>query len=214
MRKKGDVMNKRDAVETKTRILSVAEEIFSEVGFDGARVDDIAKEACVNKALIYYYFKSKDEILDTLFTSLVEDVKRILIKSVEGYPDIRQGNGYRELFDAYINFIVEKRKIIKVAITESAKSSSNLSIVMKVGNLIIDAEIENIRKAYEAKGLSFPVDKQELLITEFFTGLMPLFGYALYKDEWESFYNISEEELREKFYQSFKKTHLAAHLVT
>ncbi|PAV12944.1 TetR family transcriptional regulator [Methanosarcina spelaei] len=207
-------MNKRDAEETKTRILSVAEEIFSEVGFDGARVDDIAKKACVNKALIYYYFKSKEEILDTLFTSLVEDVKGILIKSVEGYPDIRREDGYRELFDAYINFIIKKRKIIKVAIAESAKSSSNISIVMKVGNLIIDAEIENIRKAYETKGLNFPADKQELLVTEFFTGLMPLFSYALYKDEWERFYNISEEELREKFYQSFKKVHLAAHLVT
>lgn len=184
------------------------------MGFDGARVDDIAKKACVNKALIYYYFKSKDEILDTLFTSLVEDVKKILIKSVERSSDIGQEDSYRDLFNKYMNFIIEKRKIIKVAIAESTKSASNISIVMKVGNLIIDSEMENIRKAYEAKGLSFPVDKQELLITEFFTGLMPLFSYALYKDEWERFYNISEEELREKFYQSFKKTHLAAHLIT
>ncbi|AAM06944.1 TPA: TetR/AcrR family transcriptional regulator [Methanosarcina acetivorans] len=214
MRSKGDVKNKRDAVEKRTKILLVAEEIFSEVGFDGARVDDIAKKACVNKALIYYYFKSKDEILDTLFTSLVEDVKKILIKSVERSSDIGQEDSYRDLFNKYMNFIIEKRKIIKVAIAESTKSASNISIVMKVGNLIIDSEMENIRKAYEAKGLSFPVDKQELLITEFFTGLMPLFSYALYKDEWERFYNISEEELREKFYQSFKKTHLAAHLIT
>ncbi|AKB37764.1 Transcriptional regulator, TetR family [Methanosarcina siciliae C2J] len=221
MESKGDVKNKRDAVDKRTKILLVAEEIFSEVGFDGARVDDIAKEACVNKALIYYYFKSKDEILDTLFTSLVEDVKKILIKSVEGSSDIGQESSdigqedsYRDLFNTYMNFIIEKRKIIKVAIAESTKSTPNISIVMKVGNLIIDSEMENIRKAYEAKGLSFPADKQELLITEFFTGLMPLFSYALYKDEWERFYNISEEELREKFYQSFKKTHLAAHLIT
>lgn len=207
-------MNKRDSVETKNRILSVAERIFSEVGFDGARVDDIAKEAGVNKSLIYYYFKSKDEILDTLSTSLVEDVKKILIRSVENAPDTNQEDSYRQLFDAYMNFIVEKRRIIKIAIAESSKSSSNLSIVMTVGNLIIDAEVENIRKAYEDRGLHFPTDKQELLITEFFTGLMPLLSYALYKDEWESFYNISEEELREKFYQSFKKTHLAAHLIT
>ena len=66
-------MNKRDAAETKARILSAAEILFSEVGFDKARVDDIAKEAGVNKALIYYYFESKDEILETLFSSLVED---------------------------------------------------------------------------------------------------------------------------------------------
>lgn len=76
-------MNKRDPVETKARILSTAERLFSEVGFDKARVDDIAKEAGVNKALIYYYFESKDEILETLFSSLVEDAKRMLVESVE-----------------------------------------------------------------------------------------------------------------------------------
>ena len=50
-------MNKR-VRRNKGKDLSAAEDIFSEVGFDGARVDDIAKDAGVNKA-IYYYFKSK-----------------------------------------------------------------------------------------------------------------------------------------------------------
>ena len=204
-------MSKKDAVATKTRILTVAEKMFSELGFDGTRVDDIAKEAGVNKALIYYYFKSKNEILDTLFASLVEDVKKILIKNVIDTPYINHEESCRQLFDAYLSFIIEKRKIIKIAVVESSKSSSKNIIVMKIGNLIIDAEIENVRKEFKAKGFYFPEDQQELLITEFFTGLMPLLGYALYMDEWMDFYNIGEEELREKFYNSFKKTHLAAH---
>lgn len=65
----------RDSVETKARILKTAEKIFSEEGFDGARVDKIAKEAGVNKALIYYYFKSKNEILETILSSLFQDAK-------------------------------------------------------------------------------------------------------------------------------------------
>ena len=85
--------------------MSVAEEIFSNVGFDGARVDDIAKEASVNKALIYYYFKSKDEILDTLFLNLVEDAKKMLIKCMEGTPNVCTGDNYKKLFDTYIHFI-------------------------------------------------------------------------------------------------------------
>lgn len=208
----GVFLNKRNAVETKARILTVSEKLFSEVGFDNARVDDIAKESGVNKALIYYYFTSKDEILETLFASLIDDVKKILIKSVENTPDISQGDNYRQLFNQYIHFVAEKRKIIKIAIAESTKSSSNLSVVMVLGNLIINAEIENIRNAYKRKGLKFPRDMQELLVTEFFTGLMPIFSYAVYKDEWEKFYNITEEELQEKLYRSFIKTHLAAHI--
>ena len=62
----------RDSVETRARILKTAERIFSEEGFDGARVDTIAKEAGVNKALIYYYFKSKEEILETILSGLLK----------------------------------------------------------------------------------------------------------------------------------------------
>mgnify|MGYP000920875881 CR=1 FL=1 len=206
-------MNRRNSIETKARILSVAEEIFSNVGFDGARVDDIAKEASVNKALIYYYFKSKDEILDTLFLNLVEDAKKMLIKCMEGTPNVCTGDNYKKLFDTYILFITEKRNIIKVAIAESAKTKTKISVVMELGNLIINAEIENLRKKYVAQGLHFPEDRQEMLIMEFFTGLAPFFNYALYKDQWEDLYQVSEEELQEKFYQAFKKTHLRAHLL-
>ncbi len=204
--------NKRDAVETKARILSTAERIFSEVGYDKARVDDIAKEAGVNKALIYYYFKSKDEILETLFAGLMDDAKRMLIRSMEGSPDVISGDNYKTLFTIYIQFIMRKRKILKVAVAESTKASSKLSIVMELGNLIINAEIENIRKEYEAQGLQFPKDKKDILVMEFFTGLMPFLSFALFKDQWESYYQMSEKELCDKFYDAFKKTHLAAHL--
>ena len=156
-------MNKRDAAETKARILSAAERLFSEVGFDKARVDDIAKEAGVNKALIYYYFESKDEILETLFSSLVEDAKRMLVESVEKTSDVLNEDNYKALFDVYIRFIMEKRKILKVAIAESVKESSSISVVMELGNLIINAEIESIRKACESKGLNYPEDKKKYL---------------------------------------------------
>ncbi len=205
-------MNKRDAAETKARILTTAERLFSEVGFDKARVDDIAKEAGVNKALIYYYFESKDEILKTLFSNLVEGAKRMLAESVEKIPDVLNEDNYKALFDVYIRFIMEKRKILKVAIAESVKESSSISVVMELGNLIINAEIENIRKACELKGLDYPEDKNEMLVTEFFTGLMPFICFALFADQWESYYHISEKELCGYFYEAFRKTHLAAHL--
>jgi len=47
---------------------------------------------------------------------------------------------------------------------------------------------------------------------EFFTGLVPFLAYALYKEQWESLYNVSEEELRETFYRVYTRTHLAVHL--
>ena len=65
-------MNTEDVPRTKLKILKAAEKLFAEKGFDGARVDDIAGNAGVNKALIYYYFKSKRDILEELFSDLIQ----------------------------------------------------------------------------------------------------------------------------------------------
>ena len=57
--------------QTLQRIVTAAEKIFAEQGIDGARTDAIARAARVNKALLYYYFDSKEDLhrftLQTLF---------------------------------------------------------------------------------------------------------------------------------------------------
>ncbi|MGE5107743.1 MAG: TetR/AcrR family transcriptional regulator [Sphingobacteriales bacterium] len=54
--------------DKKIQILTAAEELFSEQGFDGTSVRDIAQKAGVNLAMISYYFGSKEKLL----TALVE----------------------------------------------------------------------------------------------------------------------------------------------
>jgi AcrR family transcriptional regulator len=57
--------------ERKTQIINAAEGVFTEKGFDQARMDDIAEETGLSKGTLYLYFKSKDEliiaILDRMF---------------------------------------------------------------------------------------------------------------------------------------------------
>ncbi|MGE5252207.1 MAG: TetR/AcrR family transcriptional regulator [Bacteroidota bacterium] len=57
--------------ERKGQIISAAEEVFTQKGFDQARMDDIAKATGLGKGTLYLYFKSKDEliiaILDRMF---------------------------------------------------------------------------------------------------------------------------------------------------
>ncbi len=56
--------------DTYSRILTAARKIFSKEGFDGARMDEIALLANVNKAMIYYHFKSKEELYRNVIDSL------------------------------------------------------------------------------------------------------------------------------------------------
>lgn len=57
--------------ERKTQIINAAEDVFTQKGFDKARMDDIAKETGLSKGALYLYFKSKNDliiaILDRMF---------------------------------------------------------------------------------------------------------------------------------------------------
>jgi TetR/AcrR family transcriptional regulator len=62
--------------ETRTAILAAAEHIFADGGLEGARVDAIAAKAGVNKALLYYYFRGKEELYAAILESHMQEFHR------------------------------------------------------------------------------------------------------------------------------------------
>lgn len=54
-------------INTEEKILQAAIKIFMRDGYDGARMQEIADEAGMNKALIHYYFKSKEKLFEKIF---------------------------------------------------------------------------------------------------------------------------------------------------
>lgn len=55
---------------TESQILIAAREVFIVKGFDGARMQEIADHAGINKALLHYYFRSKDKLFDAVFSEI------------------------------------------------------------------------------------------------------------------------------------------------
>src|SRR5215217_8189549 len=55
---------------TEEKILEAAKKIFLTKGLDGARMQDIANEAGINKAMLHYYFRSKDKLFEQVFTEV------------------------------------------------------------------------------------------------------------------------------------------------
>ncbi|MBI5372932.1 MAG: TetR/AcrR family transcriptional regulator [Sphingobacteriales bacterium] len=52
---------------TEEKILAAAKKIFVQQGMAGARMQDIADEAGINKALLHYYFKNKEQLFEVIF---------------------------------------------------------------------------------------------------------------------------------------------------
>jgi len=204
-------MTNKDSINSKQRILEAAEQIFAEAGFDGARVDDIASKAGVNKALIYYYFESKDAILDELFEKLMADGKSVQSRTLSDYPDMDREDMFMAFMEKNLKFALSHKNLIKIALTESMKSNSKHSNLLKRCDIIIEAELEYIKKKYDSKGLAFPYSRKEFAVMEFFTGIMPIFNFAVYSDTFEDYYGMSENELKETFMRAFRLTHMSGH---
>ncbi len=67
----------RNSAETRAAILQAAGRIFAEAGLAGARIDAIAAAAGINKAMLYYYFKSKDGLYRAVLERNVEEFHRL-----------------------------------------------------------------------------------------------------------------------------------------
>jgi TetR/AcrR family fatty acid metabolism transcriptional regulator len=128
------------AADKRRLILDAAVRVFARQGFNGCRVSDIADEAGVAYGLVYHYFRSKDEVLDTLFLerwNVLLDVIREL--------DARDMPA-REKLHAITSFIVDSYKhdpdLMKVIIVE----------VTRAANSFGRTHLAKIREAYELIG--------------------------------------------------------------
>jgi TetR/AcrR family fatty acid metabolism transcriptional regulator len=111
------------AVDKRRMILDAAVRVFARQGFHTCRVSDIADEAGVAYGLVYHYFQSKDEVLDTLFLErwnvLLDAIREIDSRDVHA----------REKLYAIASFIVDSyrhdpdlMKVIIVEVTRAANS--------------------------------------------------------------------------------------------
>ena len=119
-------------------ILDAAVRVFARQGFHSTRVSDIADEAGVAYGLVYHYFKSKDQVLNELFTERWS----LLLAAIEETD--RTGETPREKLGAVAAFIVDSYRhdpeLMKVIIVE----------VTRAANSFGRTHLPEIRRAYES----------------------------------------------------------------
>jgi TetR/AcrR family transcriptional regulator, fatty acid metabolism regulator protein len=117
----------RPAVDKRRLILDAAVRVFARQGFHTCRVSDIADEAGVAYGLVYHYFQSKDEVLDTLFLErwnvMLEAIRETDAQSIPA----------REKLYAIASFIIESYRhdpeLMKVIIVEVTRAANSFGAV-------------------------------------------------------------------------------------
>ena len=67
---------------TSDKILAAAKKVFQEKGMAGARMQDIADEAGINKALLHYYFKNKEQLFFRIFSEALNQFFPKIIENI------------------------------------------------------------------------------------------------------------------------------------
>ena len=89
-RSNGAKPQRRDPAATRQKLLAAARREFAESGLAGARVDEIAARAGVNKQLVYHYFGDKDALYLAVLEWVYEEIRAQERKlNLEGLPPER-----------------------------------------------------------------------------------------------------------------------------
>jgi len=125
------------AAEKRRMILDAAMRVFARQGFHTCRVSDIADEAGVAYGLVYHYFSSKDEILDTLFLERWNVMLQAIAEADRTQPSPR------DKLRAIAGFIVDSYRyepeLMKVIVVE----------VTRAANTFGRTHLAKIREAYQ-----------------------------------------------------------------
>jgi AcrR family transcriptional regulator len=100
------------------KLLKASEILFAEKGFEGTSVDEIAKKAKINKAMIYYYFSSKEGLFVHLVQKYFSEFD-MMISKVEIKPGKSSRSIIHELLEIAIDYIAEHANIIKIVHVET-----------------------------------------------------------------------------------------------
>lgn len=107
--------------DKRRRIIDAAVEVFADKGFFGARVSEIAEVAGVADGTIYLYFKSKDEILISLFRERMNEILHRFIEILAETEDPEQK--LRRYITEHLALVAEQPKLMQVLTVELRQSA-------------------------------------------------------------------------------------------
>jgi TetR/AcrR family transcriptional regulator len=155
-------------MNTEHRILLAAEEVFLDKGFSAAKTTEIARKAEVNHALVHYYFRSKENLFETVFINKYKQVLVVLTEAVDGEKPYLER--LQQIITAQFDLFVNSPKMPLFIVNEFLNNPQRLNFLKRKISLFpqeILIRFENqTKKAIEA-GLIHPIDTKELLFNVF-----------------------------------------------
>jgi len=162
--------------DTESKILDSAKEVFIQNGLDGARMQQIADKAGINKSLLHYYYRTKEKLFESV---LKFAFKQFLPNPMEFLSsDLPLFDKIRIFVDRYTSMIEKNRFIPIFVLHEVNKNPARIAQLMKEIGIRPELLIEQIEKEAEA-GLIRSIEPKDLVINMLSMCLFPYIASPL-----------------------------------
>ena len=192
-------MDKIKTENTETEILIAAKEIFQQKGMAGARMQEIADKAKINKALLHYYYRSKRLLFEAVFKSAFSLLAPQLNKVLNDDSDLFEK--IRKFTENYVSFVIKHPYLPNFVIQELNK---NPEFVQKLRSEKNFPSIEKFKlQVSDAinQGIIKPIEAEQLFINIISLNIFPFIGepllMALVNVDKESYNKILENRKTE-----------------
>ncbi len=115
--------------QTEEKIFEAATEVFVEKGMDGARMQDIASLAGINKALLHYYFRTKDQLFNKVFEMIA--AKMIAKFSPVLDEKLSLEEKIRFFYKAHIKFLQDNPRLPGFILNEINRNPARIKKILK-----------------------------------------------------------------------------------
>ncbi|MCG6188895.1 TetR/AcrR family transcriptional regulator [Maribellus maritimus] len=160
---------KKDNAEEK--ILNAAQNVFIKKGMDGARMQEIADEAGINKALLHYYFRTKEKLFDAIFKKVFSKILPNLMDMV--YSDLPIEKKLGIFVESYIDLLMKNPFLPTFILKEMNRNPDFLAKIIKGTGIQPDKIFAMFKKEMEA-GRIRKMDPRDLLVNILGLSIFPI----------------------------------------
>jgi AcrR family transcriptional regulator len=166
-------------LSTEEKIIDSAREVFYRKGLDGARMQEISDLAGINKALLHYYFRTKEKLFEAIVKKATEEFFPVLFATWN--MDIPFEAKIYTFTDKYITFLTKNPFIPNFVINLIHQNPDKIISLMNFSKLPIAARLEEQIKTEVEAGNIRDVDWRQIIISIISLSVFPFIGSPIVK---------------------------------
>ncbi|SRX55142.1 TetR/AcrR family transcriptional regulator [Aequorivita sp. CIP111184] len=165
--------------DTEGQILNAAEKVFQKKGMDGARMQEIADEADINKAMLHYYYRSKQLLFEAVFANAFSLLAPQLNKIINDDSSVEEK--IKNFTNNHISFIAKHPYLPNFIIQELNRNPKFFEQIQKNAGFPSLEKFKTQVAAEVEKGILKPIAGEQLFINIISLNIFPFVATPLIK---------------------------------